>query len=380
MKKIIALLLIIATVFALAACKKNKETVYEPVESTAEEARTVMTLSIDGKKYDVRYELYRAFFLTYKSEVDGGDASVWTGETKAAYIAEIDEMIIERVTEIYAAFALCARIGFDIYSDDVEDKIKENIRISVEGGSYGSSTITGYGSYDEYLAALKASGLNYSVQVLLFRYAIAIDAIDTYYIGTASSDDVDINLSKGAIEYTRADVESFYYSDNCVRVLRTSIQKAISYTPYEKAMTVKMALENAADSKTTLEDKELAVTNAIMGNGLYANAAEIKNGYVIGRYNLERSYYGEMTDAALALNEGEVSYPVEVVTDVENSYYVLYRTNKTAAHFEANYNSIRYIYLMNCVGEILHGVGTELKSSVSYTDYLNAIDHSKICM
>lgn len=380
MKKIIAALLVLATLFALVACKKNKETVYEPVASTEEEARTVMTLSIDGKKYDVKYELYRAFFLTYKSEVDGGDSSVWTGSTKAAYIAEIDAMIIERVTEIYSAFAICSRIGFDIYSDDVENKIKENIRISVEGGSYGSSTITGYGSYEAYLAALKESGINYSVQTLLFRYAIAIDAIDTYYIGTASSDDVDINVSKGAIEYTRADVESFYYSDECVRVLRTSIQKAISYTPYEKAMIIKMALENAADSKTTLEEKELAVTNAIMGNGLYANAAEIKNGYVIGRYNLERSYYGEMTDAALALNEGEVSNPVEVVTDVENSYYVLYRTNKTAAHFEANYNSIRYIYLMNYVGEILHNVATQLKSSVSYTDYLNAIDHSKICM
>ena len=46
---------------------------------------------------------------------------------------------------------MCKKIGFDIYSREVEDKIEENIRISVEGGSYGSSTIEGYGSYEKYL-------------------------------------------------------------------------------------------------------------------------------------------------------------------------------------------------------------------------------------
>ncbi|MBQ7343903.1 MAG: peptidylprolyl isomerase [Clostridia bacterium] len=378
MKKIIAILLLLASIFALASCNKDKE--YPPVESTEEEARTVMTLSIDGKTYDVRYELYRAFFLTYKAEVDGGDESVWTGQKKDEYVAKIDELILERVAEIYAAFAICERIGFDLYSDDVEDKIKENIRISVEGGSYGSAVIEGFESYDDYLASLKAINLNYSVQTLLFRYAIAVDAIDTYYIGTASSDDVDINLTVGKIEYTKEDVKEFYDSDECVRVLRASFQKKISYTPLEKAENLKAALESAAQSKDTLEEMEAAVVTAIMGNGLYSNAAEIRDGYVIGRYNLERSYYGEMTDAAFALNMGEVSAPIEVVTDVEDSYYVLYRSYKSDEHFEENYDSIRYVYLMNYVGEISHGVAEELKSSVTYTDYLKGIDHSGIGM
>ncbi len=378
MKKIIAILLVLASLFALASCKGDKE--YPPVESTEEEARTVMTLSIDGKTYDVKYELYRAFFLTYKSEVDGGDESVWTGDKKDEYVAKIDALILERVAEIYAAFAICERIDFDLYSDDVEDKIKDNIRISVEGGSYGSAVIEGFESYEDYLASLKAINLNYSVQTLLFRYAIAVDAIDTYYIGTASSDDVDINLTVGKIEYTKEDVKEFYDSDECVRVLRASFQKKISYTPLEKAENLKAALETAAQSKDTLEEMEAAVVTAIMGNGLYSNAAEIRDGYVIGRYNLERSYYGDMTDAAFALNIGEVSAPIEVVTDVEDSYYVLYRSYKSDEHFEENYDSIRYVYLMNYVGEISHGVAEELKGSVSYTDYLKGIDHSGIRM
>ena len=377
MKKIIAIILMLATALSLVACGGNK---YPPVESTEEEARTVMTMALDGKTYEVKYELYRAFFLTYKSKVDGGDFGVWTGENKDEYIAKIDEMIIERLVEIYSAFALCDRIGVDLYSNEVEKKIKENVKISVEGGSYGSSTLDGYESYDDYLAALKAMNLNYSVQTLLMRYAIAIDAIDTYYIGTASSDDVDINLTVGSIKYTEEDVRDFYFSDDCVRVLRANFQKEISYTPLERAEKLKDKLTEAAASKDTLEEKETAVFNAIVSSGLYSNTAEIKNGYVIGRYNLENSYYGGMTKAAMDLEVGEVSEPIDVVSDVENSYYILYCTYKSEEHFSANYESIKYVFLMNYVGEISHGVALELKDSLVYTDVLNSLDRSGIGM
>lgn len=378
MKKLLSILLVIASLLSLASCKNKTD--YEPVKSTEEEARTVMKLSIDGNTYEVKYELYRAFFLTYKSRVDGGDSSVWTGETSKVYVEKIDEMIIDRICEIYAAFAMCKKIGFDVYSSDVEKKIKENIKISVEGGNYGSSTIEGYGSYDAYLAALKEMNLNYSVQTLLFRYAIAVDAIDTHYIGTASSDDIDINLTVGAIEYTKDDVKNFYDSDECVRVLRASFQKQISYTPLKRAEELKASLENAANSKETLEEKEDAVITAIMGNSLYTNAAEIKEGYIIGKYNLQRSYYGNMTDTAFELEIGEVSRPIDVVTDVENAYYVIYRSYKSDEHFEDNYDSVRYIYLMNYVGKMSHGVADELKNSVEYTEYLKNLNHSEIGM
>ena len=378
MKKIIAIILALTAIFSLFSC--NKATEYPAVESTEEEARTVMTLSLDGKTYDVKYELYRAFFLTYKSKVDGGDESVWSGDSKDTYIRLIDEMIVDRVVEIYSAFAICERIGFDLYSKDVEKKIKENVRISVEGGSYGSTTLDGYESYDAYLAALKSLNLNYSVQVLLLRYAIAIDAIDTHYIGTASSDDIDANVSIGAIKYTKDDVRNFYFSEDCVRVLRANFQKGISYTPEEKAEQLRNKIVDASRTPGSLEDKENAVFLAIISSGLYSNTAEIKNGYVIGKYNLERSYYGDMTDAALSLSEGEVSQPIDVVSDVEDSYYILYRSYKSEELFEANYEDIKYVYLMNYVGEITHGVASDLKKSVSYTDVMTTLDHAAIGM
>ena len=374
MKRIIALLLVLASVLTLSACKK-----YKPVESSEEEARTVMTLSLDGKTYEVKYELYRALFLNYKTEIDGGNPDVWTSEGKSEYVERINSLIIDKITDIYAAFAVCEKIGFDLYSKDVEKQIKEYVKISVEGGSYGSKTMHGYDSYKDYLAALKSANLNYSVQTLLFRYAIAIDAIDAHYIGTATPDEVNYDITLGALQYTEDDVRAFYNSEDCARVLRASFQKIISYDPYETAINLKNKMVDAAATSSTLVDKEAAVLKAITKSGYFANAAEVENGYVIGKYNLERLYYGDMTDAVFSIGEGEVTDPISI-TDEEETYYVIYRTYKTDEHFEANYNSIRYVYLRNCVGEIIHNAAEALESSAVYSNFLNNINHSEIGM
>ena len=118
---------------------------------------------------------------------------------------------------------------------------------------------------------------------------------------------------------------------------------------------------------------------AITKSGYFANAAEVESGYVIGKYNLERLYYGDMTDAVFSIDEGEVTEPISI-TDEEDTYYVIYRTYKTDEHFEANYNSIRYVYLRNCVGEIIHTAAEALESSVVFSDFLTNINHSEIGM
>ena len=80
-KKILAALLTLAAIFGLSACSDD-ETTYPPVESTKEEMKTVMTLSFDAEEYDIPYERYRAFFLQYKSVIDGGDEEVQAAEER----------------------------------------------------------------------------------------------------------------------------------------------------------------------------------------------------------------------------------------------------------------------------------------------------------
>ena len=116
MKKIVCLILTLVSIFMLAACKEEK---YPPVASTEEEKQTVMTISFEGEKYNVRYELYRALFLTLKESVDKNDDSVWNGENKDKYINEIDTLIKERVSEIYSTFHLCKKLGIDVYSKNL---------------------------------------------------------------------------------------------------------------------------------------------------------------------------------------------------------------------------------------------------------------------
>lgn len=374
MKKIIALLLVLATLFSFSACKKK----YYAVESTEEEAKTVMTMSVDGKTYEVKYELYRAFFLTYKSTVDGGNADVWVGESKDEYVNRINGMIIERISEIYATFAICERIGFDLYSKDVEKQITEEIKAIVEEKTAEAEREGNEDyEYEDYLAELKANYLNYSVQTLMIRYSIAISAINDYYIGTASVDDVNYGMTLGALEFTKDDVRAFYFGDDCTRVLISSFQKIITDTPEEKAESIKSALANAAATEYSPEEKEAAVFNAIIKSGYFSNGAEVENGYVLGKYNLDRRYYQEMTDAVFGIDDGEVTDPISIVTAEENSYYVIYRSYKSEEHFDANYNEVLYVYLTNRVGEITYTVAEELMSSVNFTE---ALDYSKIGM
>ncbi len=377
MKKITAFVIFLILTLSLASCSCRKTNVYEPIESTEEEARAVMTLTAGDKTYDVRYELYRAFFLTYKSTVDGGDASVWTGDNKDDYINEINALITEQICEIYSVFALCDEIGFDIYSKDVENEITEAVRVGVEGGEYNGVTFTGYGGdYDKYLASLKEMGLNYSVQALLLRYSIAVDAIQEYYIGTRSADDITPDMGVGCISYTEADIRSFYYSDECARVYRAFF--GADSNDEEHAVWLKSRIEEAAASADSPEDKDSAVFSIIM-NSTMLTPSEVENGYIIGRYNLD-SLYDEMTEQAFSIEQGQTSDYFRITTSDEDNYYVLYSLAKSDEHLADRYSEIEYVYLTNYVGKILHGIEVKLNSSVSYTSAYDSISHAEIGM
>ena len=364
MKKAVALLIIIATLICMSACGGG---FYDAIPSTEEEARTVMTFSLEGKTYEVKYEVYRALFLNLKSEIDGGDASVWSGENKNAYIERANEKITDMLAYIYSAFAICNRIGFDVYSDSVNTQISEYIKSAVDGEVYG-------GDYEKYLTDLKADNLNYSAHELILRWGIATDAIDEYYLGTVSADDISGQITVGNLTYNREDVENFYFSEDCVRVIRGCIaDNGIRPTP-DRAED----LRDRVLSVVHLGDE--AVAAAMAGAGSITAQAELQNGFVIGKYNLNRFYYGEMTEVSFDTPIGGVSEVITVVEDMGERCYVIYRTEKSAEHFDSCYGEIAYTFLSDSVGEILHTAELQLLESVSTTDVLKNLDYSKISM
>ena len=364
MKKIICLFISL-TLLLLSSCGEPK---YPPVESTDAEAEVLFTLGIKDKTYEVKYELYRAFFLTYKSEVDGGDSSVWTSDKKDEYVSKMNGLIIPKIADIYSTLYLCEETGFDLYSKKVEDKIEEYIVQSIEGGDTDGMVIEGYGTYENYLAELRKLNHNYQTQLILYRYAIAQDVINEYYIGTLTEDNISENATEGAIKYTEGDVREFYDSDDCVRVLRAYVQERLGEARAE-----------AIRSKMLEANGEEAVAAAIIGNTLTA-ASDVINGVIISPHNLEAAHYTEMTNAALNLSDGEVSEVIYVRTGYENGYFILYKASKSDEHFEECYDDIVSAYLDNRIGELLSDVKGDMLKSVEYTDAYTELIHADISM
>lgn len=365
MRRILALALALITLLSLVGCGGK----YKAVKSTKEEARVVMTFSVGGEEYEVKYELYRALFLGYKSQVDGGDSSVWSGADAEKYVKEIDELIISRAAEIYSVIALAEELGFKPYSGDVDDEIEARIEMSVDGGG----TVVGFGGdYDAYLASLKEMNLNYSVQTLMLRYSICLEMINEYYLGV---EDEALGHLDGDYVFSKEDVKSYYMSDECVRVFHAFVGKNKMSDSKERIDALRediLAAESDTDIALLIINRTTAVTSDLL-------SGKNVTGIVLGRDTISDGVYGAYRDTAFSLEVGEVSDVIEI-GGAEPGYYVIYVLEKSTEHFESCYEAVKNSYLDNVIGKKLDEVSLELMSSVEYSDVFETIDHKSISM
>ncbi len=367
LKKLLSLTLIVCALFVLGSCAEDK---YPPVESTAEESRVVYTLTLDGERYDVKYELYRAFFLNYKSIVDGGNESVWQGDGKYTYVTKINEMILDSVCEIYGALHHAKAIGINPYSTTFDKKIDEYIAGSVEGYNDGTLSAEGFGGdYDKYLESLKKNGLNYSTQVLLYRYAIAVDKINEHYIGTVDLDNPTPDMQSGALKYTREDLRSYYDSNDTVRCL-LAVLDSRSFTA-ERANEIRDNMASYAN--------EAGVISYIM-NFTTTTERDGAEGVIIGKNSLDGAYYSGVTEQAFSISIGEVSQVVPVSNTEGSYYYILYKVAKTDEYFNGHIADITSSYLNSQISRLLSLTEAALVESATPTSEYSVIDHSAIAM
>ena len=375
MKKIISSILLLAISLTLISCGEE----FEPVKSTKEEEKTVLTIEYGGEKYEVAYELYRALFLTYKKEIDEGDANAWSGEDAEENEARINAMIFDSIAEIYSAFYICDTLDIDVYSRRFDKKVDEYISASVdniiielkaEAAEEGKTVeLSREQAYQIYLARLKEENLNYSVSVLLYRYELALAAIDEYYRGEASSGSV-TGYKGGEIEFTEDDVKAFYNSDDTVKLIQLYLRK--SYVSLEDAKEIRASMA-AAGSKDD-------VIGIIIGESLAGSAEEVENGLLIGKYTLDTTYFSDYTEAAFDLAIGEVSEVVEAFDGDSSAYYILYRDEKSNEHFASNYPDVAYAYVSDKIGRIKSEAREGILGAIKLADGYADIIHREISM
>nr|MBQ8891102.1 hypothetical protein [Clostridia bacterium] len=373
MKRAVSLFLLLAILLSLLVGCKEK---YPKIESTDEEARVVATLSVGDWEYELKYELYRALFLTYKSEVDGGDPTVWYGDEKEKYIKEISEIIFGRAAEIFAVFELARRIGVDPYSKDIEKKIEQMIEVSVEGGVYDNKEFAGFGGdYDEYLDSLASLYHNYSTSVLLLRQELLRAELDRHYIGAITPEEIASgSLSSGAIKYDREIIRSFYDSEDCARVLITYVQDNTGSGAEARAESIRLEALEAA------EGGEGEVRALFIDRGSPTAAGELIKGVLVAEHSLSYDYT-ELAEAALLLEVGGVSEVVKTYSASDGvRYQIIYRAEKTNEFFDECYTEIVRSYLYDAVGGMIKLVEDELKASVTLTQAGEEIIHSEIKM
>jgi len=343
--RICACLLLIALLF-LASCGDP----YPPVKSTDEEARVVLRMKNGGKTYEARYELYRALALPLRD---------YYGSTAADRVDELKRTVADRILEIYTTLALCEELKIDLYDKSTDEQIDEYIRLDVEG----DSTFEGYGSYDAYLAALREQYLNYATAELLLRYSIGLERLEAHYIGTY--DYITQTYKDSALSFTDADVTAFYNDADTARVMLIELPREV-YTDEQIALT-REALINARD-----QGGESAVADWLL-RYTYTDVS-ITRGELVTPYTLDNLFYQSVTDCAMALPEGEISDPIEVMSDELDSVYLVYRLDKPDTYLTDNRDAVTDTYRYHLIGRELARVRDALKASMTETDVLKNLD------
>ena len=332
---LLALVLLLAS---LTACS------YRPRKSTDEEATPVITFGENTVNFEVLY----AFFHGRAERAQGYSADYFEGAEGEVRFAEILEGAVSDVAEIYAMLDACRAVGIDPYSEEIEDAVTEQVKLTVKGGAVDGVIFPGYDSYEDYLADIRESyHMNDAVARLMIRYGICEELLIDYY--------------ENEHPYTDDDVSAFFMSDNCIHIVH--ISRSESDGGFGNGFAADDVREFNLDLVTT------ARNHLLDGNDDKACQLTTRRDPkpYIGRYTYDRAYYATLIDTAFALPEGGVSEVMDLGTE---GFHVVKRLAKDLSDLESNaeFAALTEAYLYDLLtGDVLTRAAT-LLSGVTYTE------------
>ncbi len=315
LKTSLLLLLVACLLLPLTSCNREK---YPMRASSSEQSRTVFALGEDPVPMEVLF----TFYMSQKS------LSAENGENVSH--EELLKRAAEAMAELYATLAVCRKYGIDPFSEEMNEKVKEKVVLSVEGGVYGSDLIAGEDSYDAYLRKLETD-------------FYMTDAVSRFIIRCALAEE-ELYYSFGRLhDYEREDVEAFFASEDCIRL--NWIRRVNE--PDLTSEDLRTILEHAREALATASTYE-EVRNIIIQHGPLTVDPKTENGFYIGRYTWDPRTHAPLIEAAYALAPYEYSEVIDLESD---GMYVLYKMEKHQTDLSDRYEEIAEMYL----GDAMYG-------------------------
>ena len=324
MKKLLSVLLVAVMLVSTLSLFSCSNKYYDEVEPVGNEDETVLST----KYGDVKYDLFRAFYLTYKN---GGYSH-----------SDSARMAIDNALDILAVFALCEDMDIDTESRDIYNKVDDIIVACVDGGTVDGVEYQGYGDFDKYLAAISAMYMTDRVNRLIIRYSLCENML--------------IEKFKEVTTPTNEAVKEYFLSDECIRI-----------TWFVSEYRESADRAHAALAGLSGDD---AITNVFVQYSLATvSASSQKNGWYLGKSESSQELRN-VSDRAFALGVGEYS---EVMLGGDGNYYIVYRMEKVASYVDTNLSDVKSSYIYNELGKTLDNAKADMRAGVSYSDFYSQI-------
>ncbi len=345
---VVTVLLVFTCLFSLVACGDG---FYDPIKSSKQDRRVIAEMYDDK----VKYELFRYIFMSRINDYDGGDRSLWSGESADALWKKAQADVMDEICEIYAVFAVCRKWGIDPDGDNIDDAVNRNIVLDIDGGVLSDGTIViGDGSVDAYKKHLKEIYCTDAVRRLLYKYKACLEALDSYIVD---------NHAKGKEEASVTDDEllAFATGGQCAHINRVYISFE-QFSGYED-----LALELAQKQYNKL----------LAANGDYATMAkevftDMQNGtgsdagVWYGRFSSSARDYPAYYNAIFSTQPGQLS---EIIREWDG-YYIVYAIDSAVdLEDKLTRSSLTSLYLEELYWGQIRETARILEASIKYTEH-----------
>lgn len=318
-KRILALVLVLATLFAVS-CSSG-------IKSTAEQSRVVATCGGN----DVKYEELRYITLTCKAALEAkygeGIFAPYTSIAVGEYADELEDMVEEQICQNYASLNV-----FKEKNINTTDRITQK-----EVNEYVSSVENALGGEKEYAAYLEECFMTDSV----LRFNTALESCFYRYYEVVSE------------EWDKQAYDAVMSGDGFIHTMSILIRN-------DEGESVE---RNYSDAVKVLAEIEGGKPLSSFIGTKYNQDTGMCNYYFMEGY-FDKAY----EEAAFALDIGEVSPVVETA----DGFYIIQRLELDSGYMADNVDALKSIYFECKMYEIIEALAAELE--LEFNEYGKSID------